>query len=177
VVPVNPMNKSEELRHYVEDADATTILATQEQWPQIAPLAGSSGLKHIVLGAYSDYLSARTDLPVPDFVRAPRERIEQMFVSMLRRANHLRQEPEHYNTLTNTCTTNIVRHVNELVPGRIPWSYKLLLPGYSDELAYELGLIDTALPFPEAKRRFRIDDGALRAAGQEDFSRRIRQGL
>lgn len=110
-------------------------------------------------------------------VRAPRERIEQMLVNMLRRANHLRENPEHYNTLTNTCTTNIVRHVNELVPGRVPWSYKLLLPGYSDELAYELGLIDTDLPFPEAKRHFRVDDDALRAAGREDFSRAIRQGL
>lgn len=108
-------------------------------------------------------------------VRAPRERIEQMFVSMLRRANRLREEPEHYNTLTNTCTTNIVRHVNELVPGRVPWSYKVLLPGYSDELAYELGLIDTGLPFAAAKRRFRIDDDALRAAGREDFSQRIRR--
>lgn len=110
-------------------------------------------------------------------VRAPRERIEQMLVSMLRRANHLREHPEHYNTLTNTCTTNIVRHVNELIPGRVPWSYKLLLPGYSDELAYELGLIDTDLPFAEAKSHFRVDDDALRAAGREDFSRAIRQGL
>lgn len=110
-------------------------------------------------------------------VRAPRERIEQMLVSMLRRANHLREHPEHYNTLTNTCTTNIVRHVNELIPGRVPWSYKLLLPGYSDELAYELGLINTDLPFAEAKRHFRVDDEALQAAGREDFSQRIREGL
>lgn len=110
-------------------------------------------------------------------VRAPRERIEQMFVSMLRRANHLRQQPEHYNSLTNTCTTNIVRHVNELVPGRVPLSYKVVLPGYSDELAYDLGLIDTELPFPEAKRHFRIDDDALRVGDSPDFSRRIRQGL
>lgn len=110
-------------------------------------------------------------------VRAPRERIEQMFVSMLRRANHLRQQPEHYNSLTNTCTTNIVRHVNELVPGKVPLSYKVVLPGYSDELAYDLGLIDTDLPFPEAKRHFRIDDDALRAGDSPDFSRRIRQGL
>lgn len=110
-------------------------------------------------------------------VRAPRERIEQMLVSMLRRANRLREKPEHYNTLTNTCTTNIVRHVNELVPGRVPWSYKLLLPGYSDELAYELGLIDTELSFAEAKRHFRVDDDALRAAGRDDFSKEIRTGL
>ncbi|HEV2846845.1 MAG TPA: DUF4105 domain-containing protein, partial [Thermoanaerobaculia bacterium] len=110
-------------------------------------------------------------------VRAPRERIEQMFVGMLRRANHLKVKPEFYNTLTSTCTTNIVSHVNELVPGRIPFSFKVLLPGYSDELAYKIGLIDTELPFPEAQRHFRIDDDALGFAGRQDFSQRIRQGL
>ena len=134
-----------------------------------------------VVGDERDLIQLRTNHrrdPVYLYpVRAPRERIEQMFVSMLRRANHLRQEPEHYNTLTNTCTTNIVRHVNELVPGRVSWSYKVLLPGYSDELAYELGLIDTQLPFSAAKHHFRIDDDALRAAGRDDFSRWIRQGL
>ena len=110
-------------------------------------------------------------------VRAPRERIEQMFVSMLRRATRLREEPEFYNTLTSSCTTNIVRHVNELVPGRVPLSYKIVLPAYSDELAYDLGLIDTDLPFAEAKRRFNINDEALRYAGREDFSKGIREGL
>jgi hypothetical protein len=131
-----------------------------------------------VVGDERDLIQLRTNHrrdPVYLYpVRAPRERIEQMLVSMLRRANRLRQEPELYNTVTNTCTTSIVRHVNELVPGRVPWSYKLLFPGYSDELAYGLGLIDTDLPFPEAKRRFRIDDDAQRAAGREDFSRLIR---
>jgi hypothetical protein len=76
-----------------------------------------------------------------------------------------------------SCTTNIVRHVNELVPGRVPFSYKVLLPGYSDELAYDLGLIDTRLPFPEAQRHFRIDEDAQGLAGREDFSKQIRQGF
>ncbi|HYN22504.1 MAG TPA: DUF4105 domain-containing protein, partial [Thermoanaerobaculia bacterium] len=110
-------------------------------------------------------------------VRATRERIEQMLVSMLQRANRLRERPEFYNTLTNTCATNIVRHVNELVPGRVPFSYKVLLPGYSDELAYELGLIDTGLPFAQAKQRFRIDLKAQRLGEREDFSKKIREGL
>lgn len=108
-------------------------------------------------------------------VRAPRERIEQMLLGMLRRANRLREEPEHYNTLTNTCTTNIVRHVNDIVPGRIPLRYEVLLPGYSDRLAYELGLIDTGLPFAEARRRFHINERARRYAGRPDFSRLIRE--
>ncbi len=96
VVPVNPMNRSEELRHYVEDADAAVILSTQEQWPHIAPLLGTDGLKHVVLGAYSDYLSARTDLPVPDFVRAPRETPAHPAVTAWRAAIDANETPgEH----------------------------------------------------------------------------------
>ena len=40
VVPVNPMNLTNELRHYVKDADATTIFAAQELYPQVKPLIG-----------------------------------------------------------------------------------------------------------------------------------------
>ncbi len=155
----------------------------KEKGEEFSPLKGLLRQYEImyVVGDERDLIQLRTNHrrdPVYLYpVRASRERIEQMFVGMLRRANRLREEPEHYNTLTNTCTTNIVRHVNELVPGRVPWSYKVLLPGYSDELAYGLGLIDTDLPFSAAKRRFRIDDDALRAAGREDFSRQIRRGL
>ena len=71
VVPVNPMNRSEELRHYVEDGDARTIVSTQELWDRIAPLIGTSALENALIGAHSEYLTTPTDLPVPDFVRAP----------------------------------------------------------------------------------------------------------
>ncbi|MEK6291305.1 MAG: AMP-binding protein, partial [Paraburkholderia tropica] len=40
VVPVNPMNLTEELEHYVEDSGATTAFVAQELYPRIAPLAG-----------------------------------------------------------------------------------------------------------------------------------------
>lgn len=107
-------------------------------------------------------------------MRAPVDRIRQVFVSMLERANALREEPRFYNTLTENCTNTLVDHVNALVPGRIPFSHKLLFPGYSDELAYELGLIDTDLPFEEARRRFRIDPDAAADRDAEDFSLEIR---
>ena len=70
VVPVNPMNRTEELRHYVEDADASIVIAGQELFAELAPLRG---LKHVLLATYSDYLREATDLPVPAFVRAPRQ--------------------------------------------------------------------------------------------------------
>src|SRR4029078_860955 len=35
VVPINPMNLTEELRHYVSDSDATVALAGQELYAQV----------------------------------------------------------------------------------------------------------------------------------------------
>ncbi len=135
-----------------------------------------------VVGDERDLIELRTNFrrdPVHLYpIRASAEQIRQLFLGMLHRANLLRDKPEFYNTLTNTCTTSIVRHVNELVPGRVrPWSHKVLFPGYADELAYELELVDTDLPFLEARRHFRIDDDGQKAAGREDFSRAIRLGL
>ena len=81
VVPINPMNLTNELRHYVEDADATTIFAAQELYPQVKPLIGE-GLEHVIVAAYSDYLKTPTDLRVPDFVAAPRQAIGDAGVTL-----------------------------------------------------------------------------------------------
>ncbi|HYN12672.1 MAG TPA: long-chain fatty acid--CoA ligase [Burkholderiales bacterium] len=66
VVPVNPMNRTEELRHYVEDSGAAVAIVGQDVFQHIEPLRE---LKHLVLATYSDYLHAATDLPVPQFVK------------------------------------------------------------------------------------------------------------
>ena len=69
VVPVNPMNRTEELRHYVEDAQASVAIVGQELYERISPL----GVAHVVVAAYSDFLRTPSDLPIPDFVRGPRK--------------------------------------------------------------------------------------------------------
>ena len=71
VVPVNPMNLTNELRHYVKDAGAKVAIASQELYLQMQPLLGD-GLERVVVAAYSDYLRRPTDLAVPAFVAAPR---------------------------------------------------------------------------------------------------------
>jgi fatty-acyl-CoA synthase len=71
VVPVNPMNLTQELRHYVSDSGAAVAFAAQELLPRLQPLLGE-GLEHIVVATYSDSLRAPTDLKVPDFIAAPR---------------------------------------------------------------------------------------------------------
>ncbi|MGH8687168.1 MAG: long-chain fatty acid--CoA ligase [Burkholderiales bacterium] len=71
VVPVNPMNKRDELAYFVQDSDARVIVSTQDLFPEIEPHLGGS-LVHAVIGTYSDYLRAPTDLKVPELVRVPR---------------------------------------------------------------------------------------------------------
>jgi len=81
VVPVNPMNRSEELRHYCADSGARVAFVAQDLLPQMQPLLsdapGVGTLQHIVVASYSDYLDTPTDLVVPDFVRAPRVVLDQ----------------------------------------------------------------------------------------------------
>ena len=72
VVPVNTMNRTEELRHYVDDSGATLMLAGQELWPQVEPLMASTALSRCILAAYSDYIDPATNLPLPETVRARR---------------------------------------------------------------------------------------------------------
>ncbi len=108
-------------------------------------------------------------------IRAEKERIHQVFVDMLERAESLRHEPMFYNTLTNTCTTNIISHVNKITPDKIPFDYRILFPADSDELAYELGLIEGAEETLEQTRaKYRINTLAERYADDPQFSLRIR---
>ena len=106
-------------------------------------------------------------------MRATPDQARALFVSMLQRANALAAEPEFYNTLTNTCTSNIVDHVNLIAPAPIPLTYKTILPAFSDDLAFDLGMIDTDLPREQFRAAFRINDLARTHADAADFSAAI----
>jgi len=108
-------------------------------------------------------------------IKTTLEKARIAFLDMVNRANELKAKPEFYNTLTNTCTTNIVSHVNKISPKRVPFSLKVLLPADSDVLAYDLGLIDTDLSFEKTREKFLINDRALKYADSPDFSIKIRE--
>ncbi|MDP2135868.1 MAG: long-chain-fatty-acid--CoA ligase, partial [Sulfuritalea sp.] len=85
VVPVNPMNMTAELRHYVDDSGATVAIVAQDIYPQMQPLLGAGQgrrLRQILVAAYADYLKAETDLEVPAFVKAPRQDISEPGVTL-----------------------------------------------------------------------------------------------
>lgn len=108
-------------------------------------------------------------------MKATPGQVEALLRSIVARTQSIEETPEFYNTLTNTCTTNIVGHVGEIAPGRIPWSYRTLLPAYADDLAWDLGLVDTPLPREAFRAAHRIND-RIDPAQVDDprFSARIR---
>ena len=110
-------------------------------------------------------------------VNTTKEKMKMLFLDIANRANKLRDKPEFYNTLTSTCTTNIVDHINRISPSRVPFSLKILAPGFSDELAYNLGLINTTLTLEEARNFYKINERALKFADDPDFSDKIRMPL
>lgn len=58
VVPVNPMNRAEELKHYITDPDAKVAITTADLAPELAranaQLAPADRLVHLVVTHYSD---------------------------------------------------------------------------------------------------------------------------
>jgi fatty-acyl-CoA synthase len=72
VVPLNPMNLTQEILKFTQDSGGSTLLVSQELYPRVEPLLKNGDLKHVVVAAYSDYLKVPTPLSVPDFIAAPR---------------------------------------------------------------------------------------------------------
>ncbi len=98
VVPVNPMNLTLELRHYVSDSGARVAFVTQELFERMRPLlraggGAEDGLDHVIVGAYSDYLEVSTDLTVPETIAEPRRAIEGEGVLLWSDALRLARQP------------------------------------------------------------------------------------
>ncbi len=99
-----------------------------------------------------------------------------LLLRYLHEVNELRERPQWYNALTENCTTAIKRLAGADAR-RSWWSWKLLLNGYLDELAYDIGAIDRSLPFAVLKAQSHINDRAKAANDDPRFSVRIREGL
>jgi hypothetical protein len=110
-------------------------------------------------------------------VGAPPAAVRRLFLEYLRQMNELREQPGFYNTATTNCTTMVL--INNRVNGAISLlNWKILLSGYMPRLVYEYGRLDQTYPYPELRRRSRINNAARAAGiGSPDFSAEIRTGL
>jgi len=101
--------------------------------------------------------------------------VRAIFVDVMTRTNDLALHPEFYNTFTNNCTTNIVKHLNRGSRFHVPYGKGVLLPGYFDRTAYNLGLIDNDVSFEQLKLRSRVNRRVYAHADDPGFSAAIRR--
>jgi hypothetical protein len=132
-----------------------------------------------VVGDERDLIGLRTSYRKPQEdvyvyrIQTPPENLRRFFLDYLKTMNDMREHPQFYNTLTTNCTTSVLVHtrVNQGAP---PWSWKILLSGYVPQYVYELGRMDTSVPFVELERRARVNDRAHGFERDPTFSQRIR---
>ena len=101
------------------------------------------------------------------------EMARRFLLSYAERINAVADRPEFYSTLTTNCTTTIWQ-LAQANPGRVPFTWKVLVSGYAAEYLYEQGRLDTSVPFAELTRRGHVNARAQAADQAPDFSERIR---
>lgn len=129
-----------------------------------------------LIGVRTNY---RKDPPEDVYVyraHGPAANARRLFLDYVRELNELRDHPKFYNTLTTNCTTSIWMHAH-VNPTRPPLSWKILASGHVPAYLYEIGRLDSSMPFEELRRRSRVNDAARAAGKAPDFSQRIRAAL
>jgi hypothetical protein len=160
---------------------ALSVETRKERTETYSPVKGSARQYELiyVLADERDVIQYRTNFSGQDVyvyqTTATPQAARQLLLDVLGRVNKLAKEPEFYDTLSNNCTTNIVNHINRIHPNRVMADLRVLLPGYSDELAYDQGLIARYGTFAETKQRAYVNPLAHRYAGRDDFSELIRR--
>ncbi|MHC4381870.1 MAG: Lnb N-terminal periplasmic domain-containing protein [Planctomycetota bacterium] len=123
-----------------------------------------------------DLIALRTNHRGEDVYMFPftlsRDEQRALLLNVLGRANELAETPEFYRTISDNCTTALIRHLKP-----IRCSIDLLLNGYIPRLAYERGDMPTDAPLDVVMQRYAISAKARAAGVGPDFSQRIRDGL
>ena len=130
-----------------------------------------------------DLLGVRTNARGNDVYLYPcdvlPEKKTALLQAMIQRTNQLAEVPEFYNTITSTCTTSITQIVNRVTPGRVPFTWRAYLPGYSPWTAWKRGILTKRGSFKETIAAAAISEKAkadgLGEPGTHDFSINVRK--
>ena len=105
-----------------------------------------------------------------------KEGLQALLRSYVAEGDTLLRAPRFYNSLTSNCTTVVFELVRRIAPG-LPLDYRVLLSGYLDAYAFDVGGLVPGNDFSVLRERGRITVRARQAGDAADFSVRIRQGI
>ena len=136
---------------------------------------------YLLIGYERDLLGLRTNARGNrDYLfRAvtPPGKDRQLLLAIAQKMNQLSENAEWYHSLLTTCNTSIVKVVNKITPGRIPFVWRNFLPGYTPKAAFKLGLIEDWGGLEKTLEIARVDELAKDWDGISDYSTFIRQNM
>lgn len=115
-----------------------------------------------VIGSEEDIVGLRTDVRGERVylypTKASPEQATALFRALAADINSVYEQPRIYNTLTRNCTNEITRRVEDIADVHFPFSWKTVLPGYFDEILYDLKIIESEASFEEVKTQHEINN-------------------
>lgn len=131
------------------DSDPIVISVEARQRPDqsYSPVAGALDIYHLiyVMADETDIIGVRTHPRKNEVYFQPlkisQARAQKLFMDMIARANSLIDKPEFYNTFTSNCTNSILKDT-DIPAWRRYADWRIMLPGFSDRIAYEYGVLD-----------------------------------
>lgn len=108
--------------------------------------------------------------------KASAEQARVLFNLLAKDINNVYETPRIYNTLLHNCTNELTRPVEKMSNVNFPITWKTVLPGFFDEVLYELQLIDTDKPFAEIKAEHLVDNEQV-DANSDTYSEDLRNSI
>ena len=163
------------------DGDPVVISVEARQRPdqQYSPVSGvfdAYPLIYIVADEV-DIIGQRTHIRANQVYFQPmaleKGDVQTLFQNIIKRINALKAEPEFYNTLTANCTNSLLAGV-DFPQWRRYADPRIMLPGYSDRVAYDFGWLDQRFLLDDLRRIAWLDPADF-ALDMPDFSTFLRQ--
>lgn len=131
-----------------------------------------------ILGDEKDLLRLRTNYRKEDVYLYPTtinpQIVRKMFKAIMERVNQIASEPEFYNTLSHSCLTSLANDFEKVIATRSFFDFRRIANGYSDEMLYENGWIDSKLSFEDTKRLHYANQYVMADVSDENYSIKIR---
>jgi uncharacterized protein DUF4105 len=131
-----------------------------------------------ILGDERDLLRLRSNFRKEEVFVYPtnfnKKEIRKFFGVIVERINSIANKPQFYNTISHNCLSSLTKDFSKVLEVRDPFDYRWLLSGYSAELMFEHGVINSDRNFEDTKRLHHINQYVQSDNSGEGYSRKIR---
>jgi uncharacterized protein DUF4105 len=134
-----------------------------------------------ILGDERDLLRLRTNFRKEEVFLYPttvdRENVRKLFLVIMERVNNIASQPEFYNTISQSCLSSLVSDFKKVMAPRSFFDIRRIQNGYSDEMLYENGWIDSKFNFEDTKRLHHINQYVQGNVNSDNYSTKIRPNI